>query len=158
MSQMERVQAWLTHNGYQVQQQRTGGYVVRVQRRKGGPKRISITIRSGVVYAVPHCKAHRSAALESLVREFNESEQWVSGPQSDKLDARIAATLAGLPDFTVQSMADWYATQPRLTLGDVHGPEAPTLTSLVTRLRYIDAYVSEAQRRATSEVSERRTA
>jgi hypothetical protein len=148
---------WLQHNGYAIQK-RAGRDFVKVERKKHGPMKLylRLTASSGWVAAGDR-QSHRSRALEAVVRDFNEAERVVSGPDGEVLDHRIRQHLDALPDPQVQEMADYYRALPPLTLDDI-GREDPrpgrkpfvnytTLASLVVAMRYREAYLAEPARR-----------
>lgn len=157
MDARERLAVWLNHNGFAVQA-RAGREFVRVDRKKHGPMKIYLRLTVSGWIASGDRKSHRSRALEAVIAEFNDAERIVSGADGDRLDARIRARLAEQPDCQVQEMADFYRSQPPLTLSDVgrafERPYPakpfvmyPNLSSLVGAMRIREICMAEPARR-----------
>jgi hypothetical protein len=157
MDSMERLKAWLTHKGFTVVR-RAGRDIVRVERRKHGPIKLYLTLTAAGWSANGDRKSHHCARLNEAIREFNDAERIISGREGDLLDASSRRRIDAMPDHEVQEMADFYASQPALTLecigqarpsfvGSKPFVMYPTLSSIVSAMRYREMILAEPARR-----------
>lgn len=161
MDSKERLAVWLAHKGFTVLH-RAGREIVRVERRKHGPIKLYLTFTAAGWSAKGDRKSHHCTRLDEAIREFNDAERIISGQDGDRLDAQSRRRIDAMPDYEVQEMADFYASQPPLTL-DYIGKERrsdypgckpfvmyPTLSSLVSAMRYREMVLAEPGRRDRS--------